>query len=47
MNELEKFVDAATIVTKADAQGKITYVNEKFCEISGYSFDESIGRDHN
>ena len=47
MNELEKFVDAATIVTKADAQGKITYVNEKFCEISGYSLDESIGRDHN
>ena len=47
MNELEKFVDAATIVTKADKYGTITYVNERFCQISGFSPEEAIGKNHN
>ena len=43
----EEFVDLATIVSVADKYGKITYVNKKFEEISGWSLDEVIGKDHN
>lgn len=35
------------IVSYADASGRITYVNHKFCEVSGYSRDELVGQDHN
>lgn len=34
------------IVTITDLRGKIIFVNEKFCNISGYSKDELIGKDH-
>lgn len=34
------------LVSIADIGGDITYVNEKFCEISGYSADELIGGNH-
>ena len=42
----EDFVQEATIVTKADSKAKITYVNEKFEEVSGWKFEEVKGRDH-
>lgn len=35
------------LISKADKYGKIIYANDKFCEISGYSYDELIGKDHN
>lgn len=35
------------IVSIADASGAMTYVNQKFCEITGYAREELIGQDHN
>lgn len=34
------------LISKADRYGKITYANDKFCEISGYSLNELLGQDH-
>ena len=36
-------LDKAAIFAETDAQGVITFVNEHFCRISGYSKDELIG----
>ena len=45
--EMENFIDEATLISKTDANGKITYVNKKFTEVSGWSLEEVIGKDHN
>ena len=40
-------IDETSIVSKTDTRGVITYVNKKFCEISGYSEKELVGMPHN
>ena len=47
LNEYKTAIDESSIVSKADKKGIITFVNDKFCEISGYSRDELIGKNHN
>jgi len=44
--EYKKIVDESSIVSKADLREHITYVNENFCKISGYTKDELIGAHH-
>jgi PAS domain S-box-containing protein len=47
LEEYKEMVDESTILSKADPKGMITYVNNKFCDISGFSKDELIGKNHN
>lgn len=47
LKEYRETVDRSSIVSKTDKYGTITYVNEKFCQISGYSYEELVGRPHN
>lgn len=35
------------ITSRTDLDGNITYANELFCEISGYTLSELIGKPHN
>lgn len=39
-------VDAAAIFSETDLCGRITYVNQQFCTISGYSRKELLGANH-
>jgi PAS domain S-box-containing protein len=46
LDETDKFIDKAAIISITDNKGKITYVNEKFEKVSGWKLEEVIGKDH-
>jgi len=35
------------IISRTDLNGVITYANDTFCQISGYTLNELIGKNHN
>jgi len=46
LQEYKKVLDTSSIVSKSDLKGNITYVNDKFCKVTGYSKEELIGKNH-
>ncbi len=42
-----KHIEEAFIISKTDKKGFITYANDKFCSISGYTREELLGKPHN
>jgi len=46
LNNQKFAMDQHAIVTITDSDGLITYANDRFCLISGYSRDDLIGKNH-
>lgn len=46
LSQYKSAIEESNIVSIGDLEGNITYVNDKFCDISLYSKDESIGKSH-
>ncbi|SFP20396.1 PAS domain-containing sensor histidine kinase [Hydrogenimonas thermophila] len=45
--QYKEAIESSNIVSKTDINGIITFVNDEFCKISGYSREELIGQNHN
>ena len=46
LNEYKKAIDASAIVSKTDREGRITFVNDNFCNVSGYERDALLLQNH-
>lgn len=46
-DQYREAIENSNIVSKTDIYGIITFVNDEFCKISGYTREELIGKDHN
>lgn len=46
LEDMERAVREHAVIAVTDVRGRIVDVNSKFCELSGYSRDELLGRTH-
>ena len=47
LQQYQEAIENSNIVSKTDVNGIITFVNDEFCNISGYSREELVGNNHN
>jgi PAS domain S-box-containing protein len=47
LKQYQEAIESSNIVSKTDINGIITFVNDEFCKISGYTKEELIGQNHN
>ena len=47
INEEVTFAEHEELVSTTDLRGIITYANDIFCEVAGYTADELVGKNHN
>jgi PAS domain S-box-containing protein len=47
LRQYTEIIDKVAIVSRTDLKGKITEVNDFFCEVSGFTREELIGKNHN
>lgn len=47
LEQYQTAIESSNIISKTDIKGIITFVNDEFCKISGYSREELIGQNHN
>jgi len=47
LTQYKHAIDSSTILSKADTSGKITYANEAFYNISQFTEEECLGKNHN
>lgn len=47
LEQYQTAIENSNIISKTDINGIITFVNDEFCKISGYSREELVGQNHN
>ncbi|WP_324170669.1 PAS domain-containing sensor histidine kinase [Sulfurimonas sp.] len=47
LKQYKEAIEKSNIISKTDMEGIITFVNDEFCKISGYTQEELIGQNHN